>query len=273
MLWRRRSSSLSSTTTVRENDIEQVNARFRLRIPRNSSSKIILKDAFLHSDDSTCSTRSSRSQQSSISTTAGKHVRFSDQNVVFYPSKDCPTDDETAAIWFNRTEITNMKNELRDIWKGPHIHDQDFVIAVDLVQNLFTGQVIPLTNFEKRDKVLDAAQVKQIELYKECARILAGNEGRGLERIHYGKGTLSKVGAKSLHVQRFVRSVLDVQQQMKNCEIESRSAAIAAQCQSLPSIWWAQISAEVDAESLRSDAILPRTNILQHQLSSVAFEV
>lgn len=273
MLWRRRSSSIASANAARENDIELLNARFRLRIPRNSSSKIIMKDAFLNSDDSTCSTRSSRSHQSSISTTAGKHVRFSDQNVVFFPSKNFPNDEEAAAIWFNRTEITNMKNELRDIWKGPHIHDQDFVIAVDLVQNLFTGQVVLSANIEKIEEIIDASQVKQIELYKECARILARNEGRGLERIHYGKGTFSKVGAKSLHVQRFVRSVLDVQQQMKNCESELRSAAIAAQCESLPSIWWAQISAEVDAESLRSDVSPLRTNILQLQLSSVAFEV
>jgi hypothetical protein len=272
MLWRRRSSSVCSDSTVGVNNIAQLNARFRLRIPKHSASKVIIKEAFLHTDDSTCSTRSSRSQLSSSTATAGKHVHFSDQNVVFLPSMNFPTEAEAAAIWFTSTEITNMKNELRDIWKGSHIYDQDFVIAVDLVQNLFIGQVIPPEHLEERDEILDS-QVKRIEVYKECARILARNEGRGLERMQYGKGTFSKVGAKSLHVQRFIRSVLDVQKQMKNCEIDSRSAAIAAQCQSLPSIWWARILAEVDAETSRSDLLPPRTNISQHQLSSVAFEV
>ena len=274
--WRRRSLSISSEKAMRDNNIEQLNARFRLRIPKNSSSKIIMKDAFLHTDDSTCSTRSSRSQKSTISTTAGKRVHFSDHNVVFFSSMNFPTDDEAALIWFSSSEVTNMKSEIRKIWKGPHIHDQDFVIAVDLVQNLFTGRVIPPENIATLDAIVDASQREQIDLYKECARILARKEGRGLERMHYGKGTFSKVGAKSLHVQRFIRSVLNVQKKMKNCEIDPRSAAIAAQCQSpLAYTWWAQISAEVDAESAPSEVSPLRNNVSKHQLtlSSVAFEV
>ncbi len=277
MFWRRRASSLSSAETAVMGvlDIEHLNARFRLRIPKNLTSKIIMKETFLHSDDSTCSTRSSRSDQSSISATLGKRVHFSDQVVVFLPTRSFPTDEEASTIWFHKTEIIDMKNELRSIWKGSHINDQDFVAAVDMVQSLFAGQAIPSEVVNEENPSLDASQIEITEMYKECASILARHDGRGLERMHYGKGTFSKVGAKSLHVQRFSRSVLEVQEQMKDCTIDLRATAIAAQCQYLPPMWFARILAEVDAESSssRDDRVPMPTNVFQRRHKKESVEV
>ena len=274
MLWRRRSSSISDDTTVDLDKIEQLNSRFRLRIPKSLKSKIITKEIFLHSDGSTCSTRSSKSNQTAKNTGTGKHVHFSDKVVVFLPSLNIPTDTEAEAIWFSSTEITNMKNGLKNIWKGSHISDQDFVAAVDLVQLLFADQVDLSEVTETLDETsLDDSQIKQIKIYKDCARILSRNHGRGLERMYYGKSTFSKLGAKSLHVQRFVRSVLAVQERLKDSTIDSRSDAIAAQCQTLPSIWWARIVAELDAESSQSDAMPYPTNIFEHTQIIESLEV
>jgi hypothetical protein len=266
MVWRRRLQSISGKTAMvlRVNAIDQLNFRFRLRKPKSSRPNFIIKETILLPDDSTCSTRSSHSNQSSQHAKRGKHVHFNNKVVVILPSKNSVlTDDEAAAIWFTSTEISSMKNGLRMIWKGSHINDPDFIAAVDLVQKLFSGQVIVSDVAQNHDDTELDAQVKQIELYKECARILARNEGRGLERMHYGKSTFRKLGAKSLHVQRFVKSVLEVQDRQKDYSIESRSDAIAAQCQCLPFIWWARISAEVDAEMSTDDAMPLTNNILQ----------
>jgi hypothetical protein len=184
------------------------------------------------------------------------------------------TNDEAAATWFSSNEISNLKNGLRNIWKGSHINDQDFIAAVDLVQSLFSGQVELSEMPENFDKsMLNDAQMQQIEIYKECARILARHDGRGLERMYYGKSTFSKQGAKSLHVQRFVRSVLEVQDRLKDCAIDVQSDAIASQCQSLPSIWWARITAEVDAEIIRSDATPSTINVIHNRKSTGSYEV
>lgn len=281
MFWRRRASSLSSveTTTTRVPDIEHLNSRFRLRIPKNLTGKIIMKETFLHSDDSTCSTQSSRSSDQSSTTNAtthGKRVHFSDQVVVFLPTRSFPTDEEASTIWLHKTEIINMKNELRSIWKGSHINDQDFVAAVDMVQSLFASQAVPTEIANEDNPSLDASQIEITEMYKECARILARHDGRGLERMHYGTGTFSKVGAKSLHVQKFIRSVLQVQAQMKDsAAIDLRATAIAAQCHYLPPMWFARILAQVDEESssLRDDKMSMPTNVIQRRHRTESVEV
>lgn len=270
MVWFRRSSDAA----VGVHQIEQLASRFRLGIRKNSMSKIIMKEACLLSDDSTCSTRSTCSNEPSKHASPGKHVHFNEKVVILLPSMSIPTDTEADTIWFSSTEISNIKNGLRNIWKGSQINDHDFVAAVDLVQSLFAGNAILPDATEKLDKsVLDDAQVEQIEIYKQCARVLACNEGRGLERMHYGKSTLSKLGAKSLHVQRFVKSVLEVQDRFKDCTIDSRADAIAAQCQTLPSILWARISAEVDAEISRGDANPSTSNIFQNSTWTETLEV
>ena len=269
MVWRGRLLSISCETA-------QLESRFRLRNPKNRS-KIVRKETFLFSDNSTCSKQSSCSNLSSKQDVPGKHVHFNDEVVLCLPSLNIPTDDEAAAIWFTTAEITNIKNELRNIWKGSHTDDQDFIAAVDLVQKLFNGQVILSEDTKKPEKSeksnFDDAQMKQIEIYKECARILARNEGRGLERMHYGKSTFSRLGAKSIHVQRFVQSVLELQDRMKDCEIDSRSDAIAAQCMASPSIWWARLTAEVDAEISQNDAASSTDKILQNLQGSKCTEL
>jgi hypothetical protein len=254
MLWRRRSSSLSSNS-VGPDHIEQLNSRFRLRIPMSTKSNIRLKETLFHSDDSTCSARSSRSNQSSIGTARVKRVRFFDQVVEFLPIIEFPSDEEVSTIWFSQAEIADIKIALRNIWKGPHINDANFVNAVEVIRQLFddNNDTILRKSNDTKSAIADSLSSQQILTYKECARVLATNEGRGLERMYYGTSTFSKVGAKSLHVQRYVASVLETQEKLINCSIDARATAIAAQCQSLPSVLWARVVADFDLESVNND--------------------
>jgi hypothetical protein len=255
--WRRRSSSLSNDDNIVGADkvqIQQLNSRFGLRISTSDKVKISLKETAFHSDDSAYSTSSSCSDQSSIGTTQVKCVRFSDQAVEFLPYINFPSAEEASAIWFSASEISEMKNSLRKIWKGPHINDPDFVTAVDMVQQLFAGQNVPdEENLNDFDGVIEPSQIKLIETYKDCARIFERHEGRGLERLYYGKSTFSKVGAKSLHVQRHVRSVLDTQGICKDIFVVEANDTHFEHCEPSPSTWWARISATVDAESVQNE--------------------
>jgi hypothetical protein len=251
MLWRRRSPSLSddSVSPVR---IEHLNSRFRLRIPMTTNSNIQIKNTSFHSDDSTCSTRSSRTNQSATCNTAVKHVRFSDHVVEFLPTTEFPS--EASMIWFSQEEVAKFKIALRDIYKGSHINDAEFVTAVNAIRRFFEDNGTPITTCSNEAEyvITNLLLPEQILLYKEYAHLLATNEGRGLERMYYGSSTFSKVGAKSQHIKRHIASVLATQDKAKDTHIDKRADSIAAhcQCQTQTSVVWARILAMCDLESV-----------------------
>jgi hypothetical protein len=239
-----------SSKTKKQNRIEQLNRRFQLSIPMNTNTRYSLKKASFPPDDSTCSSTGSDSSNVSMENTCGQ-VRFCEEVIEFLPSRRFLTREETCTVWFSKHELADIKASLRLIYNRPENNNEVFRTAVDRVQQLFARQnLYVMVDADDPEKTaLDSIDHQRL-IYKEAAYILGRDEARGLERMQYGKPAVGKFWAKSLHIQRYVAAVLETQNRLKHCPLETRTSGIAAQCHSVPSTLWALAVADADEEAV-----------------------
>lgn len=231
--------------------IEYLNTKFQLRIPMNSKSTVSMNKVSPLPDDSTaCSSISCDSSVSSVRTVR-RQVHFCEEIVEFQPPRKVLTEADIDILWFNRSELSEIKSTFRRIYNREYGYDTRLKEAANRVQRLFSRQNLHVLADSDNDEASEADCVsRQVLYYLDAARILGRDDARGLERFHYGTTIVSNSSVRWQHIQKYVAAVLDAQKLAWNCPLESRAAFIAAKCHSLPSVVWGLASADADEEAV-----------------------
>lgn len=203
-------------------------------------------------NDETESTCSVTSFSYSISSSEFKNVHFLDEVIVYVPVANLLTRDEVQSMWLSRRELASIKRQMRQESLRLRRFNEPYMQAIaHMEEQLARRNRYVKVDVDDFHAAIDSVE-EQHRVDKVAARILVHGEERGLERACFSSAIYFSTGARVSHVKEHIMSVLETQSRLQHCGDKRRARFIAASCLSGPSIVWAQIMAEAEAEAVRA---------------------